>query len=247
MVRKFTYILIVLFAAIVMSKNVYAKNLKIRNLAIGTGDESVLHSKVTVHYTGWLSNGKKFDSSVDRGSPFDFTLGAGQVISGWDQGVRGMKVGGKRELIIPPKLGYGQRGAGGVIPSNATLRFEIELLAVVGPKYINLDNATLKLLLKKGVKIVDIRRRDERQRTGIIKGSNQITGFDKNKNFNRFFLKEFKKVAKKSEGIILISNLGNRSSRLSYILTEQAGFLKIYNVKQGIIKWISDKNLVVSN
>ena len=97
---------------------------------VGTGDEAVDAKKVTVHYTGTLQNGTKFDSSLDRNSPFTFTLGAGQVIQGWDQGVKGMKVGGKRKLTIPPHLGYGDRGVGGVIPPNSILLFEVELLKV---------------------------------------------------------------------------------------------------------------------
>ena len=102
----------------------------IEDLTVGNGDEAVAGQRVVVHYTGWLTNGSKFDSSKDRNDPFDFHLGAGQVIRGWDQGVAGMKVGGKRKLTIPPEMGYGSRGAGGVIPPNATLVFEVELLAV---------------------------------------------------------------------------------------------------------------------
>jgi FKBP-type peptidyl-prolyl cis-trans isomerase len=99
-------------------------------LVVGTGPEATSGQKVTVHYTGWLTNGTKFDSSKDRGDPFVFNLGKGQVIKGWDEGVQGMKVGGKRKLTIPPAMGYGARGAGGVIPPNATLVFEVELLGV---------------------------------------------------------------------------------------------------------------------
>src|SRR5213083_666661 len=104
--------------------------LEIENLKVGDGAEAVAGKVVSVHYTGWLLNGTKFDSSVDRGQPFQFTLGAGQVIQGWDKGVDGMKVGGKRKLTIPSEMGYGARGAGGVIPPNATLVFEVELLGV---------------------------------------------------------------------------------------------------------------------
>jgi FKBP-type peptidyl-prolyl cis-trans isomerase len=105
-------------------------DLKIEDLKVGTGAEAVAGKAVTVHYTGWLTDGKKFDSSLDRKEPFKFMLGAGQVIPGWDKGVQGMKVGGKRKLTIPPQLGYGERGAGALIPPNSTLVFEVELLKV---------------------------------------------------------------------------------------------------------------------
>jgi FKBP-type peptidyl-prolyl cis-trans isomerase len=111
-----------------------ASGLQYTDTNVGTGAEATAGHKVSVHYTGWLYNngekGKKFDSSVDRGQPFSFPLGGRQVIQGWDEGVAGMKVGGKRTLIIPPELGYGARGAGGVIPANATLMFDVELLNV---------------------------------------------------------------------------------------------------------------------
>lgn len=113
-----------------MSSITTSSGLVIDEITPGEGDEAQAGRMVSVHYTGWLTNGSKFDSSVDRNEPFDFPLGRGHVIRGWDEGVQGMKVGGKRKLTIPPELGYGARGAGGVIPPNATLVFEVELLAV---------------------------------------------------------------------------------------------------------------------
>jgi len=113
-----------------MSETTTASGLVIEELNLGTGAEATAGNTVVVHYTGWLTNGEKFDSSLDRNDPFSFGLGRGQVIAGWDEGVQGMKIGGKRKLTIPPELGYGARGAGGVIPPNATLVFEVELLGL---------------------------------------------------------------------------------------------------------------------
>lgn len=107
-----------------------ASGLKYVDEKVGTGEAAKAGDKVSVHYTGRLKDGKKFDSSVDRQEPFNFPLGAGRVIKGWDEGVAGMKVGGKRKLIIPSELGYGARGAGGVIPPNAELHFDVELLKI---------------------------------------------------------------------------------------------------------------------
>lgn len=104
--------------------------MKSEDKVVGTGNEAVAGKTVSVHYTGTLENGSKFDSSLDRGQPFEFSLGSGQVIKGWDEGVAGMKVGGKRVLTIPPEMGYGEAGSPPSIPPNSTLVFEIELLAV---------------------------------------------------------------------------------------------------------------------
>ena len=113
-----------------MSLITTVSGLQYEEVRVGTGAAARSGQEVVVHYTGWLTDGRKFDSSRDRGEPFAFPLGAGQVIAGWDEGVEGMQVGGMRMLTIPPQLGYGEWGAGGVIPPNATLVFEVELLDV---------------------------------------------------------------------------------------------------------------------
>ncbi len=107
-----------------------SSGLKYIDMEVGSGKSPLSGQGVVVHYTGTLEDGTKFDSSVDRDKPFSFTIGIGRVIQGWDEGVMGMNIGGKRRLIIPPELGYGTRGAGGVIPPNATLIFDVELLDI---------------------------------------------------------------------------------------------------------------------
>ncbi|MDI7196419.1 FKBP-type peptidyl-prolyl cis-trans isomerase [Leptospira santarosai] len=124
---RLTFI-IVIFCTIIAPT--FAEDLVVKDIRIGTGKEAFSGSNVTVHYIGTLVSGKKFDSSRDRRTPFTFNLGAGEVIKGWDRGVRGMKEGGIRKLTIPPELGYGSRGAGAAIPPNSTLIFEVELLKV---------------------------------------------------------------------------------------------------------------------
>jgi FKBP-type peptidyl-prolyl cis-trans isomerase FkpA len=114
-----------------MSERITDSGLKIEEVQEGDGSPAKAGDKVRVHYTGWLTDGTKFDSSLDRNQPFDFDLGAGRVIRGWDEGVAGLKPGGKRKLTIPPQLGYGAAGAGGVIPPNATLVFEVELVEIL--------------------------------------------------------------------------------------------------------------------
>jgi FKBP-type peptidyl-prolyl cis-trans isomerase FkpA len=114
-----------------MTKTTTESGLQIEEIKVGDGEIASSGQFVRVHYTGWLTNGSKFDSSKDRDEPFEFPLGQRNVIAGWDEGVQGMRVGGVRKLTIPPQLGYGARGAGGVIPPNATLVFEVELLDIL--------------------------------------------------------------------------------------------------------------------
>lgn len=246
-VRFYLTISSFILLALAVSNTIHAAGPKveIETLVEGTGEEAVDFSKVTVHYTGWLANGKKFDSSLDRRQPFDFYLGAGQVIPGWDIGVKGMKIGGKRRLTIPPHLGYGPRGAGDAIPPNSTLVFEVELLAVIPPKYKNIDNAQLKDMQGRNVTVVDIRRQDEWNRTGVVEGSHKLTAFDKRGNFIRSFVAELAAIADPEKEVIFICQHGNRSAVIANFLTQQRGYENVYNVTQGISHWIKDGQPVV--
>lgn len=221
-----------------------APSVAIKDIKPGDGAEATNYSKVKVHYTGWLMDGKKFDSSLDRNEPFELMLGMGQVIPGWEQGLVGMKVGGKRELVIPPELGYGKQGAGGVIPSNATLKFEVELLGISPPPFQNASNDEVEALLAKGTKIIDIRRPEEWKQTGVVKGSILLTAFDARGQIVPDFPKAIQETVGKDEPFILICRTGSRTGSLALPLAEQLGYKHVINATKGITSWIKEGHQV---
>ena len=205
----------------------------------GSGDSAETGMSVSVHYTGKLEDGTVFDSSIPRGQPFTFTLGAGQVIKGWDLGVEGMKLGEKRSLVIPPHLGYGIRGAGATIPPNATLIFDIELLEVTMP--ITLRDLSPNDFIdaqENGGIVIDIRREEEWKETGILQGSNTITAFTKDGKIHPDFPKKFFDLINDIDvPILLYCRTGNRTGILGQALIDQVGQTNVSHLSEGIIGW----------
>lgn len=212
----------------------------IKDIQMGEGNEALPFSVVDVHYTGRLTDGTVFDSSVKRGEPFKFTLGAGQVIPGWDMGIKGMKPGGKRVLTIPPELAYGKKGAGDVIPPNATLTFEVELVAAIPPPFANISNEDLVSKLENGVTLIDIRRPEEWKETGVVDGSIKATAFDKEGRFQKSFIETLQKTVQPDEEFIVICRTGNRTAALSNWLVTKGGYKNVVNVQDGITSWIKE-------
>ena len=210
------------------------------DVEVGEGLEALPFSVVEVHYTGKLEDGTVFDSSSERGQPFQFTLGVGQVIPGWDIGIRGMKATGRRILKIPPELAYGERGAGDVIPANATLNFEVELISVTPPPFANISNSELQSRLENGVKLIDIRRSEEWRETGIVDGSIKLTAFDNQGRFIQSFADDLTKIVQPDEEFVLICRTGNRTSALSNWLVTKGGYKNVINVQDGITSWIKE-------
>ena len=205
----------------------------------GSGDRAEIGMSVSVHYTGKLEDGTVFDSSVPRGQPFTFTLGAGQVIKGWDLGVEGMTIGEKRNLVIPPHLGYGIRGAGATIPPNATLIFDVELLEVTMPITLNeLSPQEFIDAQENGGVVIDIRREEEWRETGIIKGSQTITAFTKNGKIHPDFPKKFFDLIDDVDvPILLYCRTGNRTGILGKALIDQVGQTNVGHLSVGIVGW----------
>ena len=205
----------------------------------GSGDSAETGMSVSVHYTGKLEDGTVFDSSIPRGQPFKFTLGAGQVIKGWDLGVEGMKLGEKRSLVIPPHLGYGIRGAGATIPPNATLIFDIELLEVTMP--ITLRDLSPNDFIdaqENGGIVIDIRREEEWKETGILQGSKTITAFTKDGNIHPDFPKKFFDLINDIDvPILLYCRTGNRTGILGQALIDQVGQTNVSHLSEGIVGW----------
>jgi len=227
-----------LFSPLLQASHGSGAQVKIDEIAAGEGPEAVAFSSVQVHYTGKLMDGTVFDSSVQRGEPFRFVLGAGQVIPGWEIGIRGMKPGGKRLLTIPPELAYGERGAGNVIPPNATLQFEVELLSVTAPPFESIGSTVLQEKLAEGVKLIDIRRPEEWRQTGIVEGSIKATAFDDNGDFMPSFIDVLKRTVEPGEEFALICRTGNRTAVLTNYLVTRGGYSNALNVRDGITGWI---------
>ena len=187
-----------------------------------------------------LEDGTKFDSSYDRGEPFSFQIGLRQVIKGWETGIIGMKVGGKRTLIIPPELGYGERGAGELIPPNSTLIFDIEIIDSQPPLYNLITTNEIQNLLKDNYKFIDIRTKEERDFTGVIHGSLEITAFDVYGKFVPEFMKTFQSVVDLNDNIVFVSNEGEIASILANGFAEQLGAKNMNVLKGGIQQLIYD-------
>ena len=230
----------ILFIIMFFSQSLMADGVQINNNIEGEGIEIVKHSKIQVHYTGKLQDGTKFDSSFDRGEPFSFQIGLRQVIEGWETGLMGMRVGGKRTLIIPPELAYGERGAGDLIPPNATLTFDIEIVAVQDPGYGLVKATEIRALQEEGYKFIDIRTEKERDHTGVVPGSLEITAFDIYGNFVPEFMKTFRDLVKLDDNTVFISNEGEIASILANGFVEQLNASNMYALKGGIQQLIKE-------
>tara|TARA_B110000438_G_C15699947_1_gene600600 strand:- start:122 stop:850 length:729 start_codon:yes stop_codon:yes gene_type:complete len=230
----------ILFFIISFSSIICAKNIEIISDVTGNGIEIKNHYKVHVNYRGTLEDGTEFDSSYKRKMPLVFQIGLRQVIQGWEKGIMGMKVGGKRTIKIPPELAYGSTGAGDLVPPNATLIFELDIVNAFKPGYSIIKSKDLMNKQKEGFLIIDIRTDKERKNTGVIKNSIEFTAFNLNGNFNPNFLKNYQQIVTKNDHVVFVSNEGEISSILANGFVEQLGSKNMYSLLGGIQNWIKE-------
>ena len=206
----------------------------------GNGIKILNHYKVKVNYRGLLENGTEFDSSFKRNEPFIFQIGIRQVILGWEEGLMGMKVGGKRTIKIPPSLAYGSTGAGELIAPNSTLIFEIEILDATPPLYEKLLSSDLENKIIEGFILIDIRPPDQIKSSGIIEGSLKINAFDSKGNFIPKFISKFEESTTTGDSVVFISKEGKNSDIIANGFVEQLGLTNIYSLTGGIQNWIKE-------
>ena len=227
------YILIIII--IIFNKNIHSSEIQILDEVKGTGIEIVNHSKVSVHYIGKLEDQSEFDNSYKRNEYFKFQVGTRQVIQGWEIGLLGMQVGGKRTIFIPYELAYGDNGVGNIIPPKSNLIFDIEVFEIIPPQYKELDSLQLKLAMTDDqFKIIDIRIIEEVKKSGIIPGSILSTAFDKQGNFIQKFLNDFQEIINPGDKVLFVSQNGQISSILANGFVEQLKQNNIYHLKIGI-------------
>lgn len=232
---------------VVLSTSLHARELEVTVMEKGDGVIAEVGMLVSVHYQGRLTDGTVFDDSHKRGEPISFTLGKGQVIKGWEQGIEGMQVGEKRVLNIPPELGYGEAGAGDVIPPNATLVFDVELVAATQPPVLTDGTAAdVNQAIAEGSIIIDIRADDEWNATGIIESAHTITAFGRTGGLHPDFQgKFFALVPNKDTPIMLYCHSGQRSSSLGNALVDQLGYSAVTHLSGGIQGWKESGGAVV--
>lgn len=208
----------------------------VHDIQMGEGDTAVDGAQLVVQYEGYLSDGSKFDSTFERGKPFVFSLGAAEVIAGLEMGIKGMRVGGLREIIVPPSLAYGEAGAGKTIPPNATLRFMVELMRADPPVFSKISAAALNGLLGT-LTVVDIRTDAERAGTGTIAGALGLPAYDATGKLNRRFLADLLRNVEKTATIVLVDTDGRRAGTLGTFLGQNAGFSDLRGLDGGLKAW----------
>ena len=247
-IKSLGRVLVLLPVCLFLGVSVNAADLSFEVIAEGDGETAKNGMQVSVHYQGRLTDGTIFDDSQKRGTPFSFILGSGQVIPGWEQGIAGMKIGEKRVLTIPPELGYGAAGAGGVIPPNATLVFDVELVAVtIPPKLADATVADLKAAQKNGVVVIDIRRAEEWAETGIIEGAHTITAFTQSGQLHPEFQAKFTAIVPTPDTpVMLYCRTGNRTGIIGNALVSQLGYSDVTHLSDGIVGWTAGGAPVVA-